>query len=397
VRPRTVLSMEQALSLSYGTLRFVQLGWRVIRLESTPRPGEKTPGDPNRYVGRAAAGADRRSYFLAPNVGKEALAIDLKQERGRDLLFRIVRDLPVDVFAANTLPRRYEELGIDYETLSRANDNLIWVGVSALGPDHPDVPGYDPMMQALLGYMDLTGQPDGPPTLMGVPMIDLKAGDEVFAQTMRALAEQAEGGGGGGARIDVSMGRAAASWLQMTLPLLDLGASPEDVRRSGNDHREFVPVNVYETADSWLYLAIGNDVQWSRLVALAAFAALARPGRETNEGRQADRAGIHAELAATIRGHRTEELLALLRRSGLVVAPVNPASVAREMPGIREHLLRTTLPDGRQVRLPPAAVETGRREFPLAPHYGEHTRKILEETGLEERAIDNLVSEGVVR
>jgi crotonobetainyl-CoA:carnitine CoA-transferase CaiB-like acyl-CoA transferase len=253
------------------------------------------------------------------------------------------------------------------------------------------------MMQALLGYMDLTGQPDGPPTLMGVPMIDLKAGDEVFAQTMRALAEQAEGGGGGGARIDVSMGRAAASWLQMTLPLLDLGASPEDVRRSGNDHREFVPVNVYETADSWLYLAIGNDVQWSRLVALAAFAALARPGRETNEGRQADRAGIHAELAATIRGHRTEELLALLRRSGLVVAPVNPASVAREMPGIREHLLRTTLPDGRQVRLPPAAVETGRREFPLAPHYGEHTRKILEETGLEERAIDNLVSEGVVR
>jgi len=395
MRPRTVLSMEQALSLSYGTLRFAQLGFRVIRLESTPRPGEKTPGDPNRYVGRAAAGPDRRSYFLAPNVGKEAMAIDLKQMRGRELLFRIVRDLPVDIFAANTLPKRYEELGIDYETLSRANENLIWVGVSALGPDHPEVPGYDPMMQALLGYMDLTGQRDGPPSLMGVPMIDLKAGDEVFAQTMRALAEQGEGGGG--ERIDVSMGRAAASWLQMTLPLFDLGASAEDVRRSGNEHREFVPVNVYETADSWLYVAIGNDVQWSRLVALAPFAPLARPSRETNEGRKAERAAIHAELAATIRGYRTEELLSVLRQSGLVVAPVNSVSAVREMPGVREHLIRTTLPDGRQVRLPPAAVETGRREFPLAPHYGEHTRKILEETGLEESAIDDLVREGVVR
>ena len=73
------------------------------------------------------------------------------------------------------------------------------------------------------------------------------------------------------------------------------------------------------------------------------------------------------------------------------------AKVVREMPGVREHLIRTTLPDGRQVRLPPAAVETGRAEFPLAPHYGEHTRKILDETGLDENAIDNLVREGVVR
>jgi len=103
------------------------------------------------------------------------------------------------------------------------------------------------------------------------------------------------------------------------------------------------------------------------------------------------------QLAAAIRGHRTEELLALLRQSGLVVAPVNPVSAVREMPGVREHLTRTNLPDGRQVRLPPAAVDTGRQEFPLAPHYGEHTRKILEQTGLEDSAIDDLVREGVVR
>jgi crotonobetainyl-CoA:carnitine CoA-transferase CaiB-like acyl-CoA transferase len=386
--------MEQALSLSYGTLRFVQLGWRVIRLESAPRPGQTTPGDPNRYVGRAGAGPDRRSYYLAPNVGKQAIALDLKSTEGRELLRRIVRDLPVDVFASNTLPRRYAELGIDYDTLRRVKPDLIWLGVSAMGPAYPDAPGYDPALQALLGYMDLTGDPQGPPTLMGVPMVDLKAGDEVFAQTMRALAEQVETGRG--ERIDISMARAAASWLHTTLPLLDLGAAREEVRRSGNEHREFVPVNVYETADGWLYLAIGNDVQWKRLTGLTRFAVLARQSRETNEGRRAERKEIRDELRAILRRHPTGELLPLMQGAGLVATPINDIEAVRQAPGVREYLTRTALPDGREVRLPPTAVETGRGHYPLSPRYGEHTRTVLQEIGLEAGEIDGLQARGVV-
>jgi crotonobetainyl-CoA:carnitine CoA-transferase CaiB-like acyl-CoA transferase len=395
MRPRTVLSMEQALSLSYGTLRLAQLGWRVIRLESAPRPGQKTPGDPNRYVGREAAGPDRRSYYLAPNVGKEAIALDLKSEEGRALLLRIVRELPVDVFGANTLPKRYEELGIDYETLSAANPKLIWVGVSAMGPGYPSFPGYDPALQAMLGYMDLTGDPDGPPMLMGVPMIDLKAGDEVFAQTMRALAEQAETGEG--ARIDVSMARSAASWLHTTLPLLDLGAEPGDVRRSGNEHREFVPVNVYATADGWVYLAIGNDVQWKRFVALEPFAALASEARETNEGRKAERDALREEIGAALRTLPTAEILPALQAAGLVATGVHSIADVRDMPGVAEYLTKTTMPDGSEVRLPPTAVETGRNEYALSPRYGEHTRAVLSEAGLADGEIDDLVDRGVVR
>jgi crotonobetainyl-CoA:carnitine CoA-transferase CaiB-like acyl-CoA transferase len=386
--------MEQALSLSYGTLRFVQLGWRVIRLESAPRPGQKTPGDPNRYVGRPGAGPDRRSYYLAPNVGKQAIALDLKSEAGRALLLRLVRELPVDVFASNTLPRRYAELGIDYETLVQANPELIWLGVSAMGPDYPDAPGYDPALQALLGYMDLTGDPAGPPTVMGVPMVDLKAGDEVFAQTMRVLAEQAEGGKG--ARIDISMARAAASWLHTSLPLLDLGARPEEVRRSGNEHREFVPVNVYETADGWLYLAIGNDVQWRRLVELEPFAALANEGRETNEGRRAEREALRDELTAIVRRHTTGELLPMMQRAGLVATPINDIAEVRKAAGVREFLTRTALPDGREVRLPPVAVESGRADYSLSPRYGEHTRKVLGEIGMGAAEIEDLAARGVV-
>jgi crotonobetainyl-CoA:carnitine CoA-transferase CaiB-like acyl-CoA transferase len=393
MRPRTVLSMEQALSLSYGTLRFAQLGWRVIRLEAAPRPGQKTPGDPNRYVGREAAGPDRRSYYLAPNVGKEAIALDLGSEEGRDLLFRIVRDLPVDVFASNTLPGRYEKLGIDYERLGAANEKLIWLGVSAMGPAFPKTPGYDPVLQALLGCMSLNGDPAGPPTVMGVPLVDLRAGDEVFAQTMLALAEMAETGKG--KRIDVSMARATAAWLHTTLPLLDLGA--DDIERSGNEHREFIPTNVYATADGWLYLAVGNDTQWARLVSLELFVSLADPGRESNEGRRAARDALREEIGTICAGETTETLLGVLQPAGLVAAPVNSIADVRDLPGVREHLTRTTLPDGRAVRLPPTAVETPVQSFSLAPRYGEHTRAVLGEVGLGDGEIDDLVGRGVVR
>ena len=95
MKKRTVLSLEQALSLSYGTLRFVHAGLRLIRLEATPTPGSSTPGDPNRYVGKLLAEGDRRSYFVAPNVGKESIALNLKTEEGRELLrLVLVLELP---------------------------------------------------------------------------------------------------------------------------------------------------------------------------------------------------------------------------------------------------------------------------------------------------------------
>ncbi|MBU0754291.1 MAG: CoA transferase, partial [Planctomycetes bacterium] len=293
MKNRTVLSLEQALSLPYATSRFVHLGWRVIRVEPTPT-GKRLPGDPNRYVGKAGERPDLYGYFIGPNAGKETISLNLKVEEGRAVLKRLIHELSVDIFACNTLPKRYEELGIDYETLREANPALIWAGISAMGPDHPSAPGYDPVIQALAGAMDVTGDPKGPPLVCGVPFVDLKAGDEVFANVCLALAERAETGKG--QRIDVSMLQAAVSWLVTSIPLLDLGYGPEEVRRSGNEHREFVPVNVYPTADGYVYLAIGNDVQWARLTMLKGFETLSRIDRDTNDGRSADRVAVHKEL-----------------------------------------------------------------------------------------------------
>ena len=109
----TVLSMEQALSLPSATLRFAQLGWRVIRVEATPS-GNGLPGDPNRYIGSRIADDDRRSYFIAPNVGKEAIALNLKDQTAQEVLRRLITALDVDVFCCNTVPSRYQSLGIDY-------------------------------------------------------------------------------------------------------------------------------------------------------------------------------------------------------------------------------------------------------------------------------------------
>jgi len=394
----TVLSLEQALSLSYATSRFVHLGWRVIRIEATPSGG-RLPGDPNRYVGKEGEYPDLHAYFIGPNVGKETISLNLKDPRGQEVLRRLIAELPVDIFACNTLPRRYQELGIDYETLSAVNPGLIWAGLSALGPDYPDAPGYDPAIQAMTGYMDITGDPDGPPMLCGVPFVDLKAGDEVFANVCLALAEKAQTGRG--SRIDVSMAQAAASWLVTTIPLLDLGYSPDEVRRSGNEHREFVPVNVYPTADGYIYIAIGNDVQWKRLVSIEAFSSLDSPTRQTNEGRRKERSAIHEELGAITRRFDTAELVELLGIQGLVAAPIHTIPQVVDFPPIRDTLLETKTSSGKRVHLPPPSVErehlasTGRR-LPYAPAYNQNTDDVLREAGFSDEEVGGLRESGTV-
>ncbi len=395
MKQRTVISMEQALSLSYATLRFAHLGWRVIRLEATPT-GKGLPGDPNRYIGSTVADDDRRSYFVAPNVGKEAIAINLKTAEGRELLQRLIKELDVDVFCCNTLPGRYQALGIDYETLRKAKPDLIWAGISAMGPEYPNIPGYDPALQAMAGFMEVTGEASGPPMLSGVPIIDLKAGDEVYAGVCLALAHRAETGQG--QAIHVSMLQAAASWLITTLPLLDFDCDPSEVTRCGNEHRKFIPVNTYPTQDGFVFVAIGNDVQWEKLTAIPAFAQLGNDVRRTNAGRHEERDVIHRELSAVALTYTTAALINDLARAGIPNAPINTVPQVRNMRAISSRLTTTTTPDGKQIHMQPMAVdlEAGNRTLSFAPKYGEHTRAILTEAGLEESTITALESVGII-
>lgn len=393
------LSMEQALTMTYATLRFVHLGWRVIKVEPTPFPGRKSKGDPNRYIGRPIAGEDRHSYFIAPNVGKEAIAINLKKPEGQSLLKRLIKELEVDVFCTNTLPARHQKLGIDYESLSQEKPDLIWCSISAMGLKYPDVPGYDPVLQALCGFMDLTGYADGSPLQCGPPLIDLKAGDEAFIQVMIALGERNQSGRG--KKIDISMAQAAVSWLHTFLPMLDMGSPPSELKRSGNEHRQFIPVNAYRTKDGYIYLAIGSDAQWNRFVNQPMFASLNKSQYATNEGRRQDKANLHKSIEAITSQHSSAAVDQVLTKAKIPHSPITPIEKVPELPFVAEAALKTVTPSGRPVRLPPPAVQTDHLRkingvLPFAPAYGEHTESILQEIGLTSPEISRLRQQKII-
>jgi itaconate CoA-transferase len=399
LKPRTIISVEQALTLTYATLRFVHLGWRVIKLEPTPVPGRKSKGDPNRYIGRPVAGEDRHSYFVAPNAGKEAIAIDLKRQEGQALLKRLIEKLDIDVFCTNTMPARHKKLGIDHETLRQGKEELIWCCISAMGLAYPDVPGYDPVMQALCGYMDLTGYPDGPPLQCGPPIIDLKAGDEAFTQILLALMERKETGQG--KVIDISMAQAALSWLHTFVPMLDMGSPPSELKRSGNEHRQFIPVNAYRTQDGYIYMAIGSDAQWSRIVKTPLFASLDQDRLTTNEGRRKNKTELHRAIEEITAKKTSIKVSEVLSEAAIPHSPITPIEEVPNLPFFKNSALKTTTPDGKSVRLPPPAVPTEhleqiQKKLTFAPAYGEHTDSVLHEAGLSAEEIAILREQGVV-
>ncbi len=402
MRTKTVISLEQALTLPYCTQRFVQLGWRVIRLES-----KASGGDPNRYIGNYIGFDDIHSYFIAPNIGKESITLNLKLTEGRQLLLKLINELKVDIFMCNTLPMRYKQLGIDFETLKAANPDLIWCGISAFGIDYPDVAGYDPALQAMLGCMHLTGEPDRDPMLCGLPIVDLKAGDEAFIQVLLALLEQSNSSKNkpeqsNGKEIHISMARTFSSWLITALPELVLNPNESDkFKRSGNEHRSFIPCNCYPTRDGFVYLAIGSDSQWEKLTRIKGFEHIAKPERKTNTQRKKDKNQIYSDIRQGTILYTTDEILNLFKKNNLAAAPVNTLQEVAQLDFIRNNYVKTNFPDGKIIKLFPAPVNTeflNKKENTLnfTPKLGEHNFKIYTEIGLSEAQINKLILDGVI-
>ena len=395
MKKQTILSLEQALTLPYATQRFVHLGWRVIRMESMA-----SGGDPNRYIGADTGINDLHSYYIAPKIGKEAITVNLKLKEGQELLKKIIKELNVDIFMCNTLPMRYKQLGIDFSTLKSANPNLIWCGISALGPDYPDRAGYDPALQAMLGIMHLTGEPDRDPMLCGLPLVDLKAGDEAFTQVLLALLEEKDKSGG--KEIFISMAQCITSWLITSLPELILNPEETDkFTRSGNEHRSFIPCNCYPTKDGYIYLAIGNDIQWEKLTQIIGFEHIAKPKRKMNKGRKQDKDNIYADIRKGTRQYTNDELLKICIENNLAVAPVNTLQDVAKQEYVKKLMLKTYLPSGEEAELFPAPMNTdflsqNKMCLNVAPRLGEHNPQILKEIGMSEEEIKRLKEEGVI-
>ncbi|HYS18235.1 MAG TPA: CoA transferase [Candidatus Binatia bacterium] len=365
----TVLSLEQATTLPFLTYRLACDGARVIRVENAERP------DPNRFVGRdVLAEPAMRSYFLPNNCGKEAITLNLGHADGRPLLRELIVKLRVDVFACNQRPRSYARLGIEPEALAAVKPDLIWLGITGFGPEH-DEAAYDPVLQARAGFMELTGEAEGPPVVFGLPMVDLGAAEHGYSEVVKALYRRATTGEG--ARIDVSMLRSAVSW--MVAPIVLSASLGERVTRKGNRHQFFAPVAVHRTRDGHVYVAVGNDQQWAALTTLPRFAGLGRPEYAANAGRIADVERLDRELAARFADLATDEALESLRRAGVPVSRVNTLADVVADPLVAERLVEVTDPrSGLRIALPaPPVGDPSALSFP--PRLGEHNEKIYGE------------------
>jgi len=263
----TVLSLEQATVAPYLTYRFAQDGMQVIRLE------HPVYGDPNRFIGENVLGEERmNAYFLCINAGKKALTLNLAEDEGQAILKNLIRKLDVDIFVTNQLPKNYQKLGLDYDILCSVKSNIIWLGVTGFGPDSNEG-AYDPILQARSGLMELTGEAQGDPQVIGIPLPDMGTSEHAYGLIMKALYNRQCTGEG--SRIDLAMFESSVSWL--TVPIALNASFGNDITRRGNTHEFFAPVSVYPTKNGYVYLAVGNDRQWKALVSLAGFENLDRP------------------------------------------------------------------------------------------------------------------------
>jgi crotonobetainyl-CoA:carnitine CoA-transferase CaiB-like acyl-CoA transferase len=234
------------------------------------------------------------------------------------------------------------------------------------------------------------------PTLSGVPIIDLKAGDEVFAGVCLALLQRSETGSG--KAIHVSMLQVAASWLVTTLPLIDFDCDYAEITRAGNEHRKFVPSNVYKTKDGYIYMAIGNDVQWKRLTEIPLFKQIAGGQRTTNKGRMQELKEIYRDIEAVTSNTTTAELARHFQEATIAHAVINTVSEVRELEALRNKLTTTQTPDGKLVHMQPMPVDeagaTTSLSFP--PKYGEHTRSVLAEADYGTEQLEEFEAAGVI-
>src|SRR5256886_840258 len=201
----TVLLRQPGVSHEYQIVLDGEGGGERMTIDVEAEPGRDVLGE-----------TGMRSYFLPNNCGKEAVTLNLGEAEGRQVLRELLQALRVDIFATNQRPRSYAKLGIDYATLRAVKPDLIWLGITGFGPDH-DEAAYDPVLQARAGFMELTGEPDGPPMGFGLPMVDLGAAEHGYSAIMRALYHRAVAGAG--APLDVSVLRSPGSWLGVPRPL----------------------------------------------------------------------------------------------------------------------------------------------------------------------------------
>jgi crotonobetainyl-CoA:carnitine CoA-transferase CaiB-like acyl-CoA transferase len=371
-RRLTVLSLEQATVLPYLTYRLAQDGMQVIRLE------HPVYGDPNRLIGENVLGEERmNAYFLCINAGKKALTLNLADPEGGKIFRALIKELKVDIFATNQLPRNYRKLGIDYETLKALKQDLIWLGVTGFGPDS-DMAAYDPILQARSGLMELTGEPGGNPQVLGIPLPDMGSSEHAYGLLMKALFKRQHSGEG--SCINLSMFESSVSWL--TVPITLSTSFGKEITRRGNTHEFFCPVSVFQTSNGFVYVAVGNDRQWKSMVSQAPFRILDKPEYEKNEGRIGNVGNLNRAINEITKKYTSEEMIDLFNSITVPVSKIKAIPEVVADPLVQRRLLSAADPvTAARVTLAPPPhmtpfLEESHRELSFPPRFGEHNQEV---------------------
>jgi crotonobetainyl-CoA:carnitine CoA-transferase CaiB-like acyl-CoA transferase len=389
----TVLSLEQATVVPYLTYRLAQDGMDVIRLE------HPVYGDPNRMIGENVLGEKRmNAYYLCINAGKKALTLNLAEPDGQHIFYQLIHELDVDIFITNQLPKNYQKLGVDFERLKDIKKDIIWLGVTGFGPDSNEG-AYDPILQARSGLMDLTGQPDGDPQVLGIPLPDMGTSEHAYGLIMKALLKRQYTGEG--SRIDLSMFESSVSWL--TVPITLTASFGKKITRRGNTHEFFCPVSVYQTRNGFIYLAVGNDRQWKALVSQSVFKTLDKPEYEKNAGRIEDVDNLNDAMNTITKQMLSENLMELLHSITVPVSKIKSLEDVIQDPLVRQQLLfaKDTITSQRITLAPPPIVtsylENSDGELSFPPRFGQHNNEIYAQgLGYGDKEIEDFKNRGVI-
>lgn len=388
-----VLDLSRVLAGPFCSMILADLGAEVVKVEM---PGS---GDDTRSWGPPFIKGES-AYFLCVNRNKKSITLNLKKEKGKEILYELAKKC--DVLLENFSPGVTERLGVDYEKICKVNPHLIYCSISGFGQTGPyrDRPAYDIIIQGMGGLMGITGEMDRPPVRIGVAVTDLGAGMYAAIAILSALI--ARGKTGEGQYVDVSLLDGTISWMTyMATNYFTTGKVPE---RTGSAHPNIVPYQCFEASDGkYLTLAVGNDRIWKSFCKALGLENLAEdPKFSENPKRVENREELIAELVKIFLTKTRDEWLEILSKNNVPSGPVyamdeiflDPQVLHRDMLVEIEHEKIGKL---KQIGNPIKFSKTAGRIRVPPPLLGQHNREILQNLlKYSEDEINQLKKEGVI-